>query len=384
MVKSRKCYTLLTSERENGFTIIELIIVVLVLGVLAATATTVYMKQQREAIAATVKHDTKSNVSVMTTKTEGKLYAPVDVFLAGAAQTDENIVSYTVNATRTEACTHTVREISEDDVVVWRMLSSVGEVEPEFCPDLVSAGHIVGGTVNNGNYVPATPATPNPEAGEDEDETNNYDGSVTGNPFYPGNPETVILAEIVSNTLNQVQYKLTITTTEDTPALWVVNTNKNTVPMNGNHVAGISDSRFTQTTIGEILQITGTAQLAKASKTSPVIMNLWIESPGTLPVVNANIPSNSVAKNMASGGAWYGTQNFTVKNTSQFFTGWTTEVDLTDLRALVSSRPTQTPVVNHSNLTITHLHGNIYKVESNHRATALYTGNEFTFTIQIG
>jgi prepilin-type N-terminal cleavage/methylation domain-containing protein len=156
-------------DGEEGFTLIELMIVVVVLGVLIAIAVPVYATQQRAALDATVQHDVKSNSTTMAPGDAGRLYASKSAFMERSVATKENVTDYFVNASFTESCTQTSREYSADDVTVYHFLSSVGYMRPGPCPPLGD------GQVGDDNHTP-DPGDPTWEPEEPE---------VPG-----GNPET--------------------------------------------------------------------------------------------------------------------------------------------------------------------------------------------------
>lgn len=57
----------LRESREEGFALVELLVVVIVIGVLSAIAVPLYQKQQQAAIASVVKADVRSTVTAVRT-----------------------------------------------------------------------------------------------------------------------------------------------------------------------------------------------------------------------------------------------------------------------------------------------------------------------------
>lgn len=143
-----------TFENEDGFTLVELMIVIVVIGILTAVAIPAYFGQQRAAIDATVQHDVKSNSTVMAPGTAGKAYMDKPKFLSGAAETSENVTNYFVKNDYSEACTETKREFSESDVTYWHFLTTDGYIKQGPCPLFDDT------PINPGNPDPENPEGP--------------------------------------------------------------------------------------------------------------------------------------------------------------------------------------------------------------------------------
>lgn len=78
-------------QNEEGFTLIELMIVVVIIGVLAAIAIPIFMNQQKAAHDATVKSDLKNTVlAIQTLQAQGKNFNDPGVFYKVAKLSDRS------------------------------------------------------------------------------------------------------------------------------------------------------------------------------------------------------------------------------------------------------------------------------------------------------
>lgn len=192
-------------DKESAFTLIELMVVVVIIGILAAIAIPVFMNQQKSAIAASVKSDVKNN-SAQIVASDGKLYEKPSVFAKKAVITDTNIAGYAVNSSYNEACVSSSRKISDTETISYKFLTSTGKISEGTCPDL-------GGESYSSDTSGSSTATPSPSG--------QIVANCGGGVYTVSGPATVTcaVAQVTGTTTN---YTITVTGTSATPSIWTV------------------------------------------------------------------------------------------------------------------------------------------------------------------
>lgn len=383
------------NDQEEGFTLLEIIIAVIIIGVLASISFLMAGEQQRNAIVATVKSDVYSNKDVMAPGAGQRLYAQINKFAQSANNTDKNVTFYTINPQQTEACTHSTRTFDTGDVVVYRFLTSVGRLEPLYCPDLGGGSTQVGSdgvtnttppttappTTGGGTTIPGGSTNPTPAP---TGNPSNSDGGYGTDPIRPGNGVTTIKTIMTSNETYRVCYNVQVNTTSTTGAPWSVFIDKTVAPFTfGNFIEGLTDSRYRMTDQGNNYLLYGTDQMQNASTNNTVSPSFCVKAPNNLPVIPTKIDSLIASTGSVSGGMYNATQNFTVRNSSQYYSGWTAEVDLSALKNTVTGKPGSEPFTD-TDVKIEKVSNNIYRISSSISYRSIKQGNDYTLTVRLG
>ena len=380
---SRKQFTP-KRHAETAFTLVEIVIVAVIIGILALIGVNYYAGQQKAAIKATVKHDLMTNKSLVADPLSNgdHLYLPYHEFMDVGVRTSDNILGYAVNKTGTEACTFSAHRFNENEIFTYHYSTKTGTIAEGLCESLDDTGYVEPPTDESESETPPVeyPGLPDPE----EIPTPAVPITKMENGVKPGNGVTDFTTRITTNNFYRACMEITITTNSDTPVPWEIVLDRTEPPFKDNYVDNNGEGDFTIIEHPTHMNVHGNSTVKNATKTKPVIFNLCVPAPGTQPIDREVKENKSIPNKQVQGGSWYAYQDFQIESDSTFYSNWTTELDLTDL-IKKADKQTAKPRIDVGQLKLVHVNGNKYRLtNSTDGYLSTRESKPATITIRIG
>lgn len=381
-------------RKEQGFTILELLVVVVIISILATISLVAHGSQQRHATDATVRSDLVSNRNDII-GSRGGLYK-TGAQLSEPTLSNTNTFTYMWSKDQTVACVMVQHVYSPLDSTEFYYSSQTGKIGEGECDAL-------GNTVTYPTKPvvvteqpvlvtkPAPTVTPTVTAPPTTPPTTTPTTSPTPVTPSPEPEETggvyAVNKKVTENTRTRVCFALNVTTESVKPIPYQIDIPTANVPFTAKVSSADYDLHegrikwFTSSTQpGGTLNYTGTHQLTTVSKDAPLDLTLCI--PQYNPMINYD--QGFISRKNVNGNQWYATQQFTITSDAEFYTNWSLDIDLTELKKTVSGKPNDKARVNDSRVKLEWLQGNIYRLSPANKDSTMKANDSITLDFAVG
>lgn len=361
----KKNTKILKRNTENGFTMIELIVAIVIIGILSAMALLIFSNQQKAAARATVQNDVRSSVTALIKENQLLKLSTESQFLSRATISDKNVIGVKIDNSGSTpvACIWGLRKFSDTEIYVYNYSTATSKFVTGPCTGDIAANLVTQGSASSSPSNPLNPSTPSTPA--------TPAGTVTGSggqiilddtnfkPYTDGVVTYTPRVQYNSYGSNSATIFVDITTTSTAVVAWQWRTDLNKAPYWGATSAEISysDTLGVISYAGNILKINNATTYNGVSSTQPrtITYNLTkFTPPDILELYKVDITPSSGNTN------WWACVEVRVTSDSVAPITWSSTVDLKKYFKSISGK---TP--SFTNLTNSSLGNSVYKISGN-------------------